>query len=69
MFGVGVKNLIVFIILCYTFSNSYTYMYKDYDMLLTSEIIVIEIKSFCDGQKLLSEICSILTDIIPYSSH
>lgn len=51
------------------FSNSCTYMYNDCDMLLTSEMIVTEIKSFCDGQKLLSEVCSILTDIIPYNSH
>lgn len=44
-------------------------MYKDCDMFLTSEITIIEIKSFCDGQKLLSEVRSILTDIIPYISH
>jgi len=50
-------------------SNSGAYMYRDCDMLLTSKIRVFEVKSFCDGQKLLSEICSILTDVIPYYSH
>lgn len=62
------KNLSVFIILCYIFLI-HVHMYKDCDMLFTSEIRVFDVTNFYDGQKLLSEICSILTDITPYCPH